>query len=60
MSDLFTTAKPAKLGQANGEFLGHLVEVVQGRKDMAWLRTKYSDDVSREIVLANLKHWGLK
>ena len=50
----------SKPGQANGEFLGHLVEVVQGRKDMAWLRTKCSDDVSLPMVLANLKHWGLK
>lgn len=62
MTDLFTTQphRSTKPGQANGEFLGHLVEVAQGRKDLNWLRTKCTPDTNPAFANANLKHWGLK
>lgn len=48
-----------KIGQANGEFLAHIVEVVNGRRTLEWLRAKWTPEVNRDIALANLKHWHL-
>jgi hypothetical protein len=53
-------APTQKVGAATGEFLGHLVEVAEGRKSLAWLRTKWTPDVSRKIAVANIALWGLK
>lgn len=53
-------APTQKVGAATGEFLGHLVEVTQGRKSLAWLRTKWTAGVSADIALANIALWGVK
>lgn len=47
------------VGRANGEFLGHLAEVAQGRKSLEWLRTKWTPEVNPTMAKANIKHWGL-
>lgn len=54
MTDLFQT-RPEK---ANGEFLAHLVEHLQGRITMQDLR-KRCPDVNPAIARDNLKFWGM-
>lgn len=58
MPDLFST-KASRPGQANGEFLAHLAEVIHRRQTLEWLRGKWSTEVNAEMARQNLKHWGL-
>lgn len=60
VTDLFSTQRPLKVGQANGEFLANLAMVKEGRKSLEWLRTQWNGEINPDFAKANIKHWGLK
>ena len=59
--DLLGNVQPIdrSIGKANGEFIAHLIEVREGRRDMAWLR-KTCPNVARQVARDNLTFWGVK